>query len=87
MGAIRGFSRCRETKTKNKLGNSIIGDGVILEGDNNYLQSNGQFIGLLGVDNLVVVATDDAILVINKDRVEEVKNIVEYLKDNKEDLL
>ena len=52
-----------------------------------FLRSNGQFIALLGVDNLVVVGTDDAILVINKERVEEVKKIVEYLKDNKEDLL
>ena len=51
------------------------------------MRSNGQFIALLGVDNLVVVGTDDAILVINKERVEEVKKIVEYLKDNKEDLL
>jgi len=76
-----------EISPKNKQGNSIIGDGMILEGNNNFLQSNGQFIALLGVDNLVVVGTDDAILVVNKERVEEVKTIVEYLKDNKEDLL
>ncbi|MDP6877197.1 MAG: sugar phosphate nucleotidyltransferase [Candidatus Marinimicrobia bacterium] len=76
-----------EISPKSKHGNSIIGDGVILEGNNNYVQANGQFIALLGVDNLVVVGTDDAILVVNKDRVEEVKNIIEYLKNDKEDLL
>jgi len=42
---------------------------------------------LLGVNDLVVVGTDDAILVVNKERVEEVKKIVEYLKDNRENLL
>ncbi|MDG2265531.1 MAG: mannose-1-phosphate guanylyltransferase/mannose-6-phosphate isomerase, partial [Candidatus Marinimicrobia bacterium] len=76
-----------EISPKSKQGNSIIGDGVILEGNNNYVQANGQFIALLGVDNLVVVGTDDAILVVNKDRVEEVKNIIEHLKNDKEDLL
>jgi light-regulated signal transduction histidine kinase (bacteriophytochrome) len=60
---------------------------LIVDLHNNFLRSNGQFIALLGVDNLVVVVADDAILVINKERVEEVKKIVEYLKDNKEDLL
>ena len=76
-----------EISPKNKEGNTIIGDGMIVEGKNNFLQSNGQFIAMLGVDNLVVVSTGDALLVISKERVEEVKKIVEYLKDNKEDLL
>ena len=60
---------------------------MIDEGNNNFLQSKGQFIALLGVNDLVVVGTDDAILVVNKERVEEVKKIVEYLKDNRENLL
>ena len=76
-----------EISPKNKERNTIIGDGIIVEGNNNFLQSNGQFVALLGVDNLVVVGTDDAILVVNKERVEEVKKIVRYLKDNKKELL
>ena len=60
---------------------------MIIEGKNNFLQSNGQFIALLGVDNIVVVGTEDAILVVNKEKVEEVKKVVEYLKDNKKELL
>ncbi|MED5266495.1 MAG: sugar phosphate nucleotidyltransferase [Candidatus Neomarinimicrobiota bacterium] len=76
-----------EISPKNNQGNSIIGDGMIIEGKNNFLQSNGQFIALLGVDNIVVVGTEDAILVVNKEKVEEVKKVVEYLKDNKKELL
>ena len=76
-----------EISPKNKEGNTIIGDGVVIEGNNNFLQSKGQFIALLGVNDLVVVGTDDAILVVNKERVEEVKKIVEYLKDDRENLL
>ena len=84
---LGSWNMIHEMSPKNKQGNSIIGDGMILEGKNNFLQSNGQFIALLGVDNLVVVGTDDAILVVDKEKVEEVKHIVEYLKDNKQDLL
>ena len=76
-----------EISPKNNQGNSIIGDGMIIEGKNNFLQSKGQFIALLGVDNIVVVGTEDAILVVNKEKVEEVKKVVEYLKDNKKELL
>ena len=74
-------------KLAQKTKKEILGDGIIVEGNNNFLQSNGQFVALLGVDNLVVVGTDDAILVVSKERVEEVKKIVAYLKDNKKDLL
>ena len=50
-------------------------------------QSNGQFIALLGLDNVVVITTDDATLVVAKDRVEEVKNVVKYLQDDKKENL
>ena len=58
---------------KNKDGNTIRGDALIIEGRNNFVQSNGQFIALLGLDNVVVITTDDATLVVAKDQVEEVK--------------
>jgi mannose-1-phosphate guanylyltransferase len=72
---------------KNKDGNTIRGDALIIEGRNNFVQSNGQFIALLGLDNVVVITTDDATLVVAKDRVEEVKNVVKYLQDDKKDNL
>ena len=72
---------------KNKDGNTIRGDALIIEGRNNFVQSNGQFIALLGLDNVVVITTDDATLVVAKDRVEEVKNVVKYLQDDKKENL
>jgi mannose-1-phosphate guanylyltransferase len=72
---------------KNKDGNTIRGDALIIEGRNNFVQSNGKFIALLGLDNVVVITTDDATLVVAKDRVEEVKNVVKYLKDDKKENL
>ena len=54
---------------KSKDGNTIRGDGLIIEGKNNFVQSDRQFIALLGLDNVVVISTDDATLVVAKDRV------------------
>lgn len=42
-----------------------------------------KIVGLIGVNNLVVVDTDDALLVCDKSRSQEVKDIVEILKDRK----
>lgn len=40
------------------------------------------FISAIGVSNLVIVQTTDALLVANKDTVQDVKKIVDYLKRN-----
>ena len=73
-------------KSKNK--NVIRGEGVVIDGHNNLIQSNGHFTAVIGADNLVVVNTKDATLVIPRDKVEDVKALVHYLEKNKQnDLL
>jgi len=44
------------------------------------LEPGAPFLGVVGVENLVVVATPDAVLVIPKDRAQDVKTIVEAIK-------
>ena len=45
-------------------------------------------IGAVGVDNLIIVATGDAVLVARKDKAQEVRDLVEELKRRgREDLL
>lgn len=72
-----------------KSGNNVIkGDGAILNGQDNFIQSEGRFTAVVGADNLVVVNTEDATLVIPKDKVESVKELVEYLqKTDRKELL
>jgi mannose-1-phosphate guanylyltransferase len=73
---------------KNRSGNVLKGQGVILEGRDNFVQSNDRFTAVLGLDNIVVVNTEDATLVIPRERVEEVRTIVAWLKrQHREDLL
>lgn len=66
--------------------NSISSDSFVVDSQGNYIRSD-KFIALIGVDDLVLVETDDAILISKKERAEEVKKVVEYLKENNEKLL
>ncbi len=73
-------------KTKDK--NVIRGEGVVIQGQNNLIQSNSHFTAVIGADNLVVVNTKDATLVVPREKVEDVKALVHYLeKKKRNDLL
>jgi len=73
--------------SKDKNNNVINCDNQTIDSCNNYVNSK-KFVALIGIENLVVVESDDALLIVQKDRSEDVKNIVEKLKmDKKEKLL
>ncbi len=66
---------------KNSSGNVITGNVIEQNTRNSYLNSQDRLIAAIGLNNLIVVETGDAILVANKDDSQEVKNIVNLLKD------
>ncbi len=70
-----------ELLPKNGKGNVIKGDGLIIGGSNNLVHSNGRFTAVVGADNMVVINTKDATLVVPQDRVEDVKELVEKLRE------
>lgn len=73
---------------KRKDGNVIKGSGKIFDGENNFIHNNGHFTSVIGLDNVMVIHTPDATLVVNKDNVEDVRKAVDYLiKNGYEDLL
>lgn len=67
---------CQQNEDKNVLK----GDVIAQQTTNSYLHSQNKLIATVGVDNLVVIDTPDAVLVANKDKVQDVKKIVEQLK-------
>ena len=71
-----------DVASKKKDGNVIRGDGMVLSGENNLIQTQERFTAVIGLENVVVVNTPDATLVASKDQVESVKNVVEWLKKN-----
>ncbi len=68
-----------ELSEKDPTGNVTIGEVVALESSRNYLRSEGPLIAVIGVEGLVVVATDDAVLVVPRDRAQDVKSLVEVV--------
>ena len=60
-------------------GNAHRGDVISIDSRNSYTYAR-RLVALVGVDDLVVVETDDAILVARKDKVQQVKDVVARLK-------
>ena len=60
-------------------GNAAHGDVIAIDSRGSYVWSR-RMVALVGVDDLVVVETDDAVLVARKDRVQQVKDVVAKLK-------
>jgi mannose-1-phosphate guanylyltransferase/mannose-6-phosphate isomerase len=63
-----------------KHGNRVQGEALLLDARNSFVQSDSRIVAAVGIDNLVVVDTPDALLVANKDRVQDVKQVVQRLK-------
>ena len=65
---------------KDAQGNAHVGDVLSTDSHNNLVHANSRLVSLVGVDNLVVIETPDAILVANKSRSQDVKHIVAQLQ-------
>ncbi|HFU0690757.1 TPA: mannose-1-phosphate guanylyltransferase/mannose-6-phosphate isomerase [Morganella morganii] len=78
---IGSWSALWDISKKDKKNNSIRGDVIIEDTENSYINSQSRLIATVGISNLVIVETKDAILVANKNNVQNVKNIVTKLKE------
>jgi mannose-1-phosphate guanylyltransferase/mannose-6-phosphate isomerase len=63
-------------------GNVVQGDVLLDQCSNNYMRSESRLLAATGVDNLVVVETTDAVLVADRNRVQDVKKLVTALKNS-----
>jgi mannose-1-phosphate guanylyltransferase len=64
--------------------NLIAGRGVFtLDASGNYIHAPGKFVAAVGVSNLVVIETEDALLVTTRERAQDVGKIVKYLDEKK----
>ncbi len=65
--------------------NVIVGDVIVQNVHGSYIRTEGATVAVNGLDDIVVVATDDALLVADKSRVQDVKTIVDQLKATGQD--
>jgi mannose-1-phosphate guanylyltransferase/mannose-6-phosphate isomerase len=69
---------------KDANGNVVHGDGdcVLRETKNSYAHSSRGCLAIIGLENVVVVSTEDAVLVASKEHAESIKDVVEQLRAN-----
>ncbi|XTZ39539.1 mannose-1-phosphate guanylyltransferase/mannose-6-phosphate isomerase [Salmonella enterica] len=80
---IGSWSALWSISQKDIHGNVLVGDAWIHNSKNCYINSDEKLIAAIGVNNIVIVNTKDAVLVMNKDQAQDVKKVVEYLKVDK----
>jgi len=77
---VGSWSALWEVSEKDAAGNTAKGDVLLQDSRNCYVQSDSKLIATVGLDDVVIVESDDAILVAAKDRVQDIKKVVERLK-------
>ena len=65
---------------KDEKGNVIVGDAILEGVNNSYINAEERLIAVVGLDDVVVVETKDAVMVANKNKVQDIKNVVNKLK-------
>ena len=77
---IGSWSSLWDISGKDSEGNSTHGDVILHNTQNSYVRSDNKLVAVIGVDDLVVVSTKDALMVAHKDSVQDVKTITQSLK-------
>lgn len=73
---------------KDDNNNYLNGDIMTINSKNVYIDSEDVFTSIIGLDNIIVVNTKDALLICNNNQTQDVKEVVTYLKNkNKEEAL
>lgn len=75
-----------EIKTKDQYGNAVSGDVLNINTSNSLVIAKSRTVATIGLENVVIVETEDAILVAAKDQVQRVKEVVAQLKQRSKHL-
>lgn len=77
---VGSWSALWDVNSKDESNNAVRGDVITFNTHDSYIYSQNKLVATVGVENLVIVETKDAILVANKSHVQDVKEIVNKLK-------
>jgi mannose-1-phosphate guanylyltransferase len=84
LGSWTALHEHHTAKNSPPEGNVIHGAGVfVLNAHGNYVHAPGKFVAAVGVDDLVVVETEDALLITTRQHAQDVGKVVKYLDEKK----
>ena len=77
---IGSWSALRGLVAPDSDNNRTTGETIFVETRNTYVQANDRLVATVGIDDLMIIDTPDALLVARTDRAQEVKQVVQRLK-------
>ncbi|MGE5410385.1 MAG: mannose-1-phosphate guanylyltransferase, partial [Clostridiales bacterium] len=80
---VGSWEEVYQLSEKDDDGNAIVGKAYCQNTNDSYIYSPKKFTAVVGVDNVIVINTDDALLICRRDKAQDVKNVVDYLKMKK----
>ena len=78
---IGSWSALHEATSLDEQGNAVRGDVMLMDTENSYVYADQGLVTTVGIKGLVVVSTPDALLVASRDRVQDVRKLVQRLSD------
>ncbi len=88
LGSWTALHEHHVAKRPTQENNLISSEGIFtLNAQGNYIHAPGKFVAVVGVNNLVVVETEDALLITTRERTQDVGKVVKYLDEKKFDRL
>ena len=78
---VGSWAALHDVSVKDEQGNTISGDAIVHECRESFVSAGSRLVTAVGLENIIVVENKDSVLVAHKDRSEEVKVIVERLKE------
>lgn len=82
---VGSWEEVYQLSNKNDDGNSEFGDIYTENTLGSYIFSPKKFTAIVGLENIIVIDTNDALLICNRENAQDVKHVVDYLKMNKKD--
>ncbi|HKB87126.1 MAG TPA: mannose-1-phosphate guanylyltransferase [Ignavibacteriaceae bacterium] len=80
---VGSWEEVYQLTNKDENGNALVGHVFTEMTVDSYIYSPDKFTSVIGVDNLIIINTDNALLVCRRDKSQDVKKIVDHLKINK----
>jgi mannose-1-phosphate guanylyltransferase len=77
---VGDWAALAEHSPRDTDGNAVVGDAMVFDSRNSLVYSSGRLVTAIGLEDMIVVDTGDAVLVCPKARAQEVRRVVDRLK-------
>lgn len=77
---IGSWNAISDLAVPDEAGNRVVGEAVLVDVGNSFIQSDGRMVAAIGLNNLLIIDTPDALLVADRARAQDVKKVVQQLK-------